>query len=194
MDGCFLTKEAEREASKTWLCTACKCPRPGTQAVDVWLQEERIEGVLNGVFGAGVGVARRDFLARIGDELVARELHLGRALGPDGRALRDWVSFRGRHVLIIRASKHVSGGPCEACGRIGYFAMGKRYLYPSPVEGVELFESDLWGLVLPEHVFERSGIGALKRQHLIVQRLRVLPFPKDSLGNLNYDSATGKIE
>lgn len=182
MDPCSLTKEAYAKAQHTWLCTGCCAPMPGIGALDVQLEDSPHDGPLNFVNGCGVPIALRSFLDAIGDEADRRELMLGRVHGPDGKRLDDWVTVRGRHGLIIRGSKNVSHRQCSNCGRHVYFAMGKRYLFPEPPKDVEIFESDLFGLVLSERLF--SLIDLSKWKSISVDELPVLKEPKDSLGDL----------
>jgi hypothetical protein len=179
MDPCSMDKEWGKEAEATWQCAGCNDPKPGVTSVDVRIQNKRPKGPLNIVFGWGVAVAQRSFLMRFGEERVAKYLSLGRVYGPDGNPFPDWVTFIGKHKLILRGSKHVTSRICPDCGRQGYFAMGKPYIYPNPPEDVELFESHLWGLVVPELLAESLGIG--KPKGVWVQKLEVLDKPLDGL-------------
>ena len=158
MNPCFLAEDAYAEAKRSWLCSGCCSPKPGFGAVDARLQEAPKDKPLNFVMGCGLPVAYGKFLDRLGESLVERDLSLGQVFGPDGTRLEDWVTFRGRRRLIIRGSREVSYRRCTECGRDVYFAMGKRYLYPNPPQDVALFESDLFGLVLPEEIFLRVAI------------------------------------
>jgi hypothetical protein len=60
--------------------------------------------------------------------------------------------------------------------------MGDRYLYPSPPLGCDIFESDLFGLILSEKVY--SGINFEKWPELVVEQLPVLDTPRDGLPEL----------
>lgn len=184
MDGCDLTKEDDAEASRHWLCTGCNSPKPGTGAIDVRIRAVPGKETLNGVVGWGVPIASKAFLGAIGNELVQRDLFLGRVYGPDGKELAEWVTFRGKHRLFVRGSKNVSHRKCAECGRDVYFAMGKKYLYPSPPPDVSLFESHMCGLVLTEEVFSRVGIE--KWRGFYTEKLSVADVPMDSLGELVY--------
>jgi hypothetical protein len=104
--------------------------------------------------------------------------------GADGKKLSGWATFRGKHRLIVRGSKYVSHRPCADCGRDIYVAMDANYLYPAPPSGVALFESHLWGVVLTEEIFARSGVGELPGVY--TEKLRVAEAPEDALGELFY--------
>ena len=184
MDGCDLTKEADAEARHSWLCTGCNSPKPDIGAIDVRIRATPGKEPLNAVGGWGVGIASKAFLDAIGTNLAQRELYLGRVYGPDGKELTEWATFRGKHRLIVRGSKNVSHRRCTECGRDVYFAMGKKYLYPSPPPSVSLFGANLVGLVVTEDVFSRSGIE--KWQGIYIDKLCVADVPKDSLGELVY--------
>jgi hypothetical protein len=83
--------------------------------------------------------------------------------------------------------------------------MHPRYLYPQPPKDVEIFESDLSGLIVPERVATEAGIGGRIRRfpdgevvewrdaelgvnprRLLVEPLKVLPEPKDGLPPLSF--------
>ena len=134
------------------------------------------------VMGAGVPIILRRFLDALGAEIIERDLALGAVLDPRGEPVQDWVTFCGRRRLIIRGSKNVSYRECGDCGRHVYFAMGKRYLFPSPPNDATIFESDLFGLVVPGLLYERLQVREWRG--LTIDELPVLSAPLDSLGEL----------
>lgn len=183
MNPCALEKSAYAEAVETWLCTGCGAPKPSVGAVDVQIQEERpADEPITFVNGCGVVLARRDFLRLLGTSRVEADLLLGKVSGPSGKVISDWVTVRGRQRVIVRGSSNVSYRRCESCGRHVYFAMGARYLFPAPAGSVSIYESDLYGLVVASSVLE--GISLSNWPKLGVESLKVLPRPKDSLGEL----------
>lgn len=179
MDPCSLGRGAYEEAKATWLCTGCCSPKPSVKRVDVHIQEERPDGPLNIVNGCGVALARRSFLMRFGEERVAKHLGLGEVYRASGSIIPDWVTFIGRHMLFVRGSRNATSTICSECGQGLYFAMGRRYLCPQPADDVELFESHLWGLIVPEGIAEAIGIG--EPESVWVERLEVLSAPLDGL-------------
>jgi hypothetical protein len=183
MNPCTLVKSAYAAAIETWLCTGCGAPKPSVGAVDVQIQEERpADAPIAFVNGCGVVLARRDFLLLLGTARVQADLLLGEVSGPSGKVMPDWATVRGRRRAIIRGSKNVSYRRCESCGRHVYFAMGSRYLFPAPVDGASIYESDLYGLLVAPNVLE--GISLSSWPMLGIESLKVLPRPKDSLGEL----------
>lgn len=183
MDAPSLTKSAYEEARKTWLCTGCCHPRPGVEAVDVQIDApECLEDVvLTFVAGCSVGLAHRDFLTALPAAAVSDDLWLGNVYDPSGNPIDDWKTYRARHKLFVRGTKHVGYRECDECGRHLYFAMGRRYLFPSPPEGICLFEG-YCSLILPETCFEQLPVKTWPAVY--VQRLPVVSKPKDGLGVL----------
>jgi hypothetical protein len=57
--------------------------------------------------------------------------------------------------------------------------MGRKYLCPRPSEGVELFESHLWGLIVPGRIGETLGID--ESESVWIEQLEVLDSPLDGL-------------
>jgi hypothetical protein len=180
-----LTREAYDQARNTWLCVGCASPKPDVREVDLVLEdiEEVPENLpLSFHFGSGVGVARRDFLLSLGEEEVGRDLCLGCVLGPEGQLFNDWVTFIGKHRIIVRGTKHAGARICEECGRQIYFAMGRRYLYPRPPEGVSIFDKGSSGLVVTEALVGRVKLD--RWRGLSCLKLPVLGAPLDGLGEL----------
>lgn len=155
LDPCSLTREAYERARETWLCSGCGAPRPGVTSVDVRLQELPRKDLLTFVSGCGVPIARRHLLQELAGEALETDLWLGRVLGADDEEQTEWVTFRGRHPLIVRGSRNVSHRVCGECGRNVYFAMGSRYLCPPPPGGIKVFETDLLGLAVFGQVITR---------------------------------------
>lgn len=172
-DACY------EEAKATWLCTGCCSPRPGVERVNVRIQDEEPDGPLSIVNGCGVALARKSFLSRFGEERVRKYLALGEVRGPDDQLIPDWVSFIGRCGLFVRGSKNAQHRTCSECGQNLYFGMGKKYLYPRPPEDVELFQSQLWGLIVPEQIGETLGIS--ESDGVWIEILPVLDAPLDGL-------------
>jgi hypothetical protein len=178
-----MMKQYGEEAHHTWLCTGCMSPVATCSGIDAHIQDRRpADPPLNFISGFGLGVVKQELLEAIGHEAVDRCLLLGRLFGPTGELIRDWVTFRARHQVIVRGSKNVVHRRCEKCGRVIYFAMGQRYLFPSLREDVDLVESDLNGLVIRERIFSRLEPDRWPK--LQVEMLPVLSAPVDSLGDL----------
>ena len=183
LEAVSMEQEAYTIARQTWLCTGCLYPKPGHGPIDATLEDfSPGDWSMSFVNGCGLPIARKDMLACFGDARVRQDLQLGRVVGPDGTPFEEWVTFRGRHKIIVRGTKNVAFRQCEECGRNIYFAMGSRYLYPDPPLGSVLLESDLLGLVMPEYVFDEVDIRRWKG--LAVNRLPVLSKPKDGLVEL----------
>jgi hypothetical protein len=132
--------------------------------------------------GTGVAVARKAALEALGDVVVARDLYIGRVFGPGGTLVHDWATYRGRYRIAIRGTEHVSHRVCESCGRSAYFAMGERHLYPLPPSDAQVFESDLFGMVLEPDLAERAGIKTWRAVQ--IDSLPVAPAPRDGLSDV----------
>lgn len=183
MNPCTLEKSAYSRAVETWLCTSCCAPKPTAGLIDVQIQEERPgDNPITFVSGCGVVLARSELLTALGPKRVHDDLLLGIVRGPSGQVMREWVTVRGRHRVIVRGSRNVSYRQCELCGRHVYFAMGARYLFPAPLGGASIYESDLYGLVVAPSVLEGASLD--QWINLGIEKLKVLHKPKDLLGEL----------
>ncbi len=129
-----------------------------------------------------LGFIHNELLQLLEKTIVQRDLLLGRVFAEDASCFADWHTFRGRRRQIVRGSKHAGYRVCEECGSTAYSAMGKRYLFPEPPDGVDIFESDLAGLVFRAHLLEH--IDLKKYRKLQVDKLHVLDPPPDGLGVL----------
>ncbi|MBI4661415.1 MAG: hypothetical protein HY735_21540 [Verrucomicrobia bacterium] len=178
-----MAKEIYEAVRRTWLCRGCVSPKPGTPEVDATIQELEPDNTpINIVNGCGLGIARKEFLFALGEDVIRRYLFLGRVFRQDGAELENWVTFHGKHEIIVRGSKHVSFRKCPECGKRLYFAMGKRYLYPEPPKGIEMFDSGCGGLVVTERLVVRITLN--KWRKLACIKLPVFSAPKDGLAEL----------
>jgi hypothetical protein len=182
MNPCSMSNDAAEAAKRDWLCLGCNFPKPGRASIDVTLQSpEPRDAPLNFVYGFGIPIAKRAFLECFGDS-VFRDLHVGRVFLEGGGKLSDWVTFRGKAPLIVRGTRNISYRVRVECGRNVYFAMGSRYLFPTPPNDHDLFESDLSGLIVSESMFDRIALNSWPK--LIFDKLPVLDSPKDALRDL----------
>jgi hypothetical protein len=138
---------------------------------------------MNFVAGTGIGLAKLSFLESLGFGLIQQDLLLGKVYGPNRSSIEQWVTFRGRRRLIVRGSKSVSWRRCSICGRVIYFAMGKRYLYPKPDDDTGVFESDLFGIVIRADLVRNVKLD--KESNLRIDELRVPKVAFDGLGVLD---------
>lgn len=183
MNPCSMTHEARDAAKLTWACPGGPHPKPGTKAIDVWIQGRRpSDKPLNFVMFGGVPVVHRELLAMFGEDNVARDLYIGRVFSESGKEVPDWVTARGRNRLIIRGTADVSYHRCPDCGCIFYFATGNQYLFPRPPRVATIFESDSFGFVVPRDIAER--VAAIKWRRMSIEPLPILDPPPDSLGIL----------
>jgi hypothetical protein len=182
MRPCSLVKDLRRSRRPIWYCTGCGVPKDIGAPIDVQIQEPRVfDPPLNFIHG-GPAVARCELLNSIEREIIERDLWIGQLYGPNGQEINDWRTFKGKVRLILRGSKSPTYRNCTECGRLLYSAMGGSYLYPAPPPGVRVFESHLYGLVVPDSLME--AIDVRRWPKLSVGPLPVETTPRDSLGEL----------
>ncbi len=175
-----------KEALRTWLCPACKSPRPGTGPINVTVEDQgtRNRATLNLVMGSGVPVARRDVLLSLGAERVFRDLYIGQVVKRNGTPVESLVTYRGRRSLLVRGSKNVSYRQCPECANPLYFSMiGERYLHGQPPRGADLFESQLWGLIFSNEI--AKDLDLTKWEQVTHEIVPVRDIPADHLGDLD---------
>ena len=181
MNPLTLAPDEMSKARRSWLCTGCVLPLPGTGPIDIHIQEDKPDSALSFVSGCGVSVARRDLLGLFGQERMDRDLILGEVMDSDGVILDDWITFMGRTRCPIRGTKNVSLRRCEDCGRILYFATGKRHICPVSSQGHELWESDLNGLVVPEELYDSISFPGAVLKRVSSSRLEMVTDTRDGL-------------
>lgn len=185
MEPCSLDATFERIARESWLCRGCNGIKREwqTRPIDITLQSaRRLDQPLNHVDGGFPGLICKKLREQLPPSVIDSCLLLGKVIEPSGKKIAEWNSFQGHHRVIIRGTTHVSSRRCGECERICYFAMGKRYLFPPPNPAVELFESDLAGLVMRKELFLSLNLGGWKKFQ--VDRLAVPTEPPDGLGIL----------
>lgn len=182
-DGVELTPSARNEARATWKCPGGQHVKPNVGSIDAHIQQRCIRETPLVSTGEDLRLSLRSFLSQFGNDIVARDLYIGRVFGPDGEEISEWCTYRARKRVIIRGNEDAGYRRCEACGRVLYSAPSKlRFLYPTPPSGVDVFESDLGGMVLTESIFDQLTIP--NQADLYIDRLQVIEPPPDGLGLL----------
>jgi hypothetical protein len=183
LDTSEMAREARGVAECTWLCPGCRFPKPGATSIDVELDRRGpVNAPVDFVYGFGVPIAEKALIDCFGREAIERDLHLGKVSVLGSGVLDEWVSVRPRRVVTIRGTKQVSHRRCPVCGRLLYFAMGARYLFPAPPPEHEIFERSGDSLVISQRLFDQLPQG--KWSNLTCRRVAVLDAPKDGLGVL----------
>jgi hypothetical protein len=151
--------------------------------VDSWLQDlAPRDKPMNFVYDCGVPLVHRQLLDLIGDDVVYRDLHIGRVFGDRGNEIKDWVTARGRVELIVRGTVDAGYRTCEACGRTHYDATGRKYLFPQPPDNTDAFESDYHGPIVTQAICDRVRSKSWRR--LPIDELPVVDPPSDGMGLL----------
>jgi hypothetical protein len=172
------------QARDTWLCNGCGAPKPGTEKIDIILQNTELGPVpLNMISGTGLGIGRRPFFEELGWRGVSRDLWLGAVHRDDGKLCEDWVSYHGRHPIIVRGKELASYRVCRECSRVVYFAKDDSYLCPPPPSSVDVFDAGNSLLVVSDRLFDLSSIKPLWHG-LKVSELPVLETPLDGFDEI----------
>jgi len=176
-DACAITTDAKEAARGSWLCTGCPNVNPGVGAVDVRLKHTPKDIAVNFIYGLHVGVVRRDFLAVLGEDVVAQELLLGRVLDAQGHQIPDFVTCRGRSHITIRGNAKSPYRHCEVCGQHIYSPMGRGYVLSGMLGNARIYESQLSDLVVGEAIAQ--NVQQRKWNELAVVRLPIVDVPDD---------------
>lgn len=184
-DSPWLTREAYDLAAKSWLCTSCTTIKLPPIALDVELRRGRIEKPLSFVTGTRLGLVHDELLNCFARQTVERDLLLGKVLGPHGKELSGWHTYRGKQRILVRGGENPSVRVCDQCGDLVYdsvYKTGQFYLSPFPPIGVDIFEGDFVTMVVSEMVFH--GIDGKKWKRMHCEKLSVKNKPDDGLGDL----------
>ena len=183
MNPCSLRHEWVWGERPAWMCTECGEVRPGTEGVDLYIQEKTPEDTpLNMVNGCGVGVIQTEFLELLFAELEGNledTIKVGQVFGPDDHAISGWRTFHGDPRVIVSGETGAGLRVCQECKRCHYFAQGTQYLCPAPLESKHVYYAGLGTLVTSERV--RNQILKRDWRMLEIERLPILGEPLDGL-------------
>jgi hypothetical protein len=133
---------------------------------------------INFIIGARLGYARRDFLELFGSEIIFSCLDLGKLLDENGKELDDYVTFRGKDKIWIRAKEDSEFAICPVCGQVSYIALGTtRYVVRSDLKQTLIHVSQKNSLVVEEQFYERFQ--NYQRKKLGIWKLPVRDSPID---------------
>ncbi|WP_147450683.1 hypothetical protein [Rhodophyticola porphyridii] len=170
-----------------WMCRTCRLPRPDVTSIDFQIDSRSPElPYMDADIYMEVAFARRDFLERMGQDVIREYLYLGELRNCDGDLLEDWVTFRGKNRILLRGRKRVHKGKtvtgyrcCDTCGAIMYHGEAPHYLCPAPPAGVRILEGGAGTLVVTRDLFEK--LSPKKSRDLDFYQLPVLEEPLDDL-------------
>jgi hypothetical protein len=178
MSPCGLERSFAADFRRKWICGECHTLKPDPGPLDVQIENRNPKGSMNFLFGEGLDLARMSLLSQLGVRRIKRDLFLGKVTGPDGRELKDWVTYRGKRRLIVRGSIVATNRKCKQCGQHIYTGRGVLYLYPAPPKDAVIFGTRL-GLILPEKLWLSLNIGRARGFRVV--KLPVLDEPLDGL-------------
>ena len=178
--------ESDSEATTLAFCAECRWPNQRLEGVDVTVAARPTGEPLNSFLRRGLGWPIGDSSnswAPMSSPLIfiSAECSIARS-----RLIDDWVTYRGKHPLVVRGMDHVGSRTCQSCGRNLYFATGQRYLHPTPPADIPLFQSDLLGLIMPAELLEQVSLTRGMRRNVRIERLPVLNPPPDGLGDIPF--------
>jgi len=176
-----LTREYERAFRDRWMCTKYWHFLGEPSAIDLYLDHEPHNTPLNTV-PLVAGYARIDFLQTIGIDLFREHFYIGRVVNDKGVTCDDFVSFRGKHWLLIRGNERSTYRRCEACGGHLYFPIGDHYLLADRLTDAPLYGCNLGGFIADEEVYKR--ITNRKWELVEFVELPVLDKPQDGHDDL----------
>jgi hypothetical protein len=186
LNPCAAPAESDSRATTPAFCAECRWPHQRLEGIDVTVAARPTGAPLNCFFAPWLGLAHRRFFEQLGAGVVAAHLHLGRVFDRHSRLIDDWVTYRGKHLLVVRGMDHVGSRTCQTCGRNLYFATGQRYLHPTPPADIPLFQSDLLGLIMPAELLEQVALTRGMRRNVRIEKLPVLNSPPDGLGDIPF--------
>jgi hypothetical protein len=188
-DTCGSAKSDEELIAEGWWCGSCRNPKPQTGSIDFQISETApiYSPLCNAAF-FGVNFIYEDFLSSLFEGNVQHDLMLGKLYGQSGALIKGWVTFRGRHPVIIRGSlkagyeQYVNTRICETCGNRLYSAFAPHYLYPPPDQSIPILQSDVGGLLIQHEI--ANNLKIKRKKGFGIELLNVVKNPKDGFGIL----------
>lgn len=178
-----------QELGYGFICKDCRTIKPDPGNIGTVIIQGVIDDAPFGVIDAGLGLARREFLFSLGDDIVERYFHLGNVVTYKGKPLDNWVAYRAKHLYVVRAGmEHVGFRRCKTCGNFFYVAMGEPYLCPAPPRSIEVFgEGGVSTAFVATHDLAmkmKEIVEKKKWRRVEFTELPIIDAPRDGLGQL----------
>lgn len=177
-----------QEKDDGFICQSCHSLKPSSGDIGEIVVQGVIEDAPFGMVMKGLGIARKEFLFSMGEDVVFRSFNIGPVKNYKGKVLDNWVSYHAKNKHPVRAGmEDAKIRYCDKCGQVFYSALGDKYLYPAPLVGV-----DVYGNVGASISFFMRSFLAKKIEGVVKDRkwrrvefidLPVLSEPKDGLGD-----------
>ncbi len=175
-------------AGVSFMCRECLSLKPTVREIGPIVVKNVIDDAPFGLVISGLGIARKEFLYALGDEVVQKYFYTGPVANESGRQLSNWVSYHTKYDSPVRGSAEAAAYHiCPQCQRLAYFALGKPYLYPAPPEGIEVFGHSVDLIVTEDLARKLKDAAKLKSnwKRIKFTDLTVLEAPRDGLGEID---------
>jgi hypothetical protein len=179
-DLCEVDRNSAGKSELSWACQGCKHIRIDVPLPSIKILKETLMDIpISGLNVGNTMVVRKDFVHAL-NGLVLEQLDFGELLDEANNVIEGFVTVRAKHYTWMRGKENVSIRKCECCGRVLYYASGKRYLCGHSFDENSVLSSDLSGLVFPENIFESLNFNFPKKS-TVIEKLEVLDSPRDGL-------------
>ncbi len=172
----------------SFMCGECFSLKPAAREIGPIVVKNVIDDAPFGLVISGLGIARKEFLYALGDEIVQKYFYIGPVASESGRQLSNWVSYHTKYDFPVRGATEEAGYHiCPQCQRLAYFALGDPYLYPAPPEGIEVL-GDSVDLIVTENLAEKLKEAAKLKscwRRPKFTNLPILEAPRDGLGEID---------
>lgn len=167
-------------ATHSGFCSTCGFPRPGSAGVDVTITDTVPRTPPFEMTWKALMFARSDLLDVIGWDLMGERFAFGTVTNSLGCVLTDWQTLVPRTLPVtVRQVRKAGYRFCSGCGRVSYFAMGRRYLCPPPTNLCEVIATTSGSLLLRSDVAARVPFARWRK--LGHEKVHVLDQPLDGL-------------
>jgi hypothetical protein len=136
-----------------WKCRTCGDPKPTVQHVNIRIAENKPHAKILNFIQGGTIIINKGILRPIPENIISRDLYLGNLIMEDGLVNNEWATLRGRKKLIVRGTNDVACRICEECKQVFYYSSDSRYLYPAPDDNIDIYESDNYGIIVNEYIY-----------------------------------------
>lgn len=158
------------------ICHECGAPMPGAERLVVHVMSTpSLKSPLCFLNGYLLTVIRKDFAKSLNIDCSKRNKSIGE-IWSKGSAQDEWVTFYTEDRPIVRGSENAAHRLCTTCGRVIYFALGRKYLCSAPV-GSGPYATPLAGVIFEKNLVDANLLKGLKGVY--VDRLSITDHPAD---------------
>jgi len=187
-ESCYDWVRCTNVANLLWWCPNCHSPYDDARQIDIRIDESEHylakQKPLTFASYSPIKIVWEPFIRAIPSHILDRDMYFGDVIGPDGKRIEGWLTYRCRYYLQFRGTGKGGTSPCKVtvckdCGYVRWFAHSPHFIYPAPPEDADIFQYG-YSTMFRESIYQYLDMEQWRKK-VYVTKIKVADKPLDGL-------------